>query len=48
MITDLLREKVFKYLSNLRKSGEINMMGATGYIMIEFNIPESEARLMGS
>lgn len=31
-----MKEKVFKFLDELRRSGETNMFGATPYIMEEF------------
>ena len=38
-----LKDKAFKYLNNLRESGEVNMVGARPYLMREFNIKQSEA-----
>ena len=38
-----LRDKAFKYLNNLRESGEVNMFGARPYLMRKFNIKQSEA-----
>lgn len=32
------------YLENLRRSGVINMFGATPYIMDEFDVDKKEAR----
>lgn len=33
-----------EYLDELRESGEINMFGATPYIMQEFDLTKQEAR----
>jgi len=39
-----METNVFDYLDFLRESGIINMMGATPYIMEEFDTDKKEAR----
>jgi hypothetical protein len=36
--------KYWIYLENLRRSGVVNMFGATPYIMDEFDVDKNEAR----
>lgn len=36
-------EKYYKYLEDLRKSGEVNMFSAARYLMFDFDILEKEA-----
>jgi hypothetical protein len=36
--------KYWIYLENLRRSGVVNMFGATPYIMDEFDVDKKEAR----
>ena len=36
--------KVFKYLDELRESGDTNMFGAGAYVEDEFGLEEKEAR----
>ena len=38
------KEKVFKFLDNLRDSGLTNMFGASPYVEAEFNVSKLEAR----
>ena len=40
---DELKEDVFKYLEELRESGETNMYGAHRYVMENFEINKSMA-----
>ena len=42
-MNDLQKEK-FDYLDNLRDSGLCNMLGATQYIIDEFDLTKSEAK----
>jgi len=37
-------EHYFKFLNDLRDSGEINMWGATPYLVSEFNVSRLEAK----
>ena len=39
-------DKYWIYLENLRRSGVVNMYGATPYLMDEFGLSKSEARLI--
>ena len=39
-----MEQEVFDYLDFLRESGVINMMGATPYIMDEFDTDKLQAR----
>lgn len=44
MDDEILKPEVFKYLDDLRESGDINMFGAALYILDEFTIEEDKAR----
>lgn len=38
-----MKEKIFQYLENLRKSGEINMFESPARVKAEFNLSIEEA-----
>jgi len=43
-MTKVEKANVFRYLDDLRESGEINMFGAGSYVKAEFAISKYEAR----
>lgn len=40
---DINEQEVFDFLEAMRRTGQINMMGARPYIEAEFNIPRATA-----
>ena len=43
---DEIKPKAFEFLNNLRDSGEVNMFGATDYIVQEFQIDRKAASVL--
>ena len=40
----MFRDEIFKFLSDLRESGEVNMMEAPARLMKQFNFSPEEAK----
>lgn len=43
---DEIKPKAFEFLNDLRDSGEVNMFGATDYIVQEFQIDRKAASVL--